>query len=222
MTDHGKAASLGNPEEYMISSIRAKDNEGNIHFPAPEGVWDHIDIAMVRDRYSWVRPHSLPEGRKIQLGAGFKIIDGWENFEYPDWDADKPIPDVKQSATDPEYGWAALESVAEIACYHSLDHLYPEQVVNVLKEVQRVLKPGGIFTVIVPHYSSQLANECIMHRSRYAIDTWRNIFSERQYKNSVEGQDHKWKLAIMSNFLFGFTERNLVQITQFMKESPYV
>lgn len=207
---------------------RPQNENDEFVFDPPISMWDHIDIAMMRDRYSWVRPYSLPQGRKIQLGAGRKLIDRWENFEYPTWDADCYIPaelcNGVYKLSDPidELNRAYIagdNSVSEIASYHTLDHLRPDQVVNVLKEVQRVLTPGGIFTNIVPHYTSQLANECIMHKSRFAVDTWRNIFSERQYKNSVEGQEHEWKLTVMSNFIFGYTERNLVLVTQFMKEA---
>lgn len=142
--------------------------------------------------------------RNVQLGCGNKQIDYWANIDYPDFDADKPLP-----YTD--------ESVGAYASYHTLDHLKPKQVIKVLKEIQRTLLPGGTFTNIVPHYSSQLANECIMHRSRWAIDTWRNIFSERQYDGSVDGRNFNWQFDIGLNFIYGITERNTVLVTQLIK-----
>lgn len=197
------------------------------HFHAPRTIWDHIDAAMVRDRgqyhYRSSRP-SAPE-EKIQLGAGFKHLYGWRNLEYPEWDADKNIPILGRSATEMnaprEFGVGAetdhaaqpSESVSEIASYHTLDHLSPEQVIQTLREVERVLIPGGTFTNIVPHADSQLAKECIHHQSRFMIDTWRNIFSERQYAH-----DGEWNLEVGLNFTFALAERNTVLVTQLIKK----
>lgn len=214
-------------------------------FPDPVDIFDHIDIAMVRDpahyhyhlhgEYVGGAPiHDLFEGRdqltKIQLGAGFKHIEGWRNLEYPDWDADKPIPaegfsakelPVDQNGTG--FGCASLpramqpdNSVHEIASYHTLDHLSPRQVVQTLREVERVLVPGGTFTNILPHADSQLAKECIHHQSRFMIDTWRNIFSERQYEH-----DGEWNLRVGLNFTFAIAERNTVLVTQLIKNGAY-
>lgn len=203
----------------------------NETFPPPLGEWEHIDIAMVRPRKGFAFPVKV-QGPRVQLGAGYKIIEGWFNLEYPDWRGDCQIPacyypiqadgvrrHISHSARQGPGTYAICEdnSVAEIASYHTLDHLTPEDVVFTLGEINRVLKPGGIFTNIVPHYSSQLANECLMHKSRFAIDTFRNIFSERQYKNTTDGKAIDWHLQVRTNFLYGITERNLVLVTQLQK-----
>lgn len=210
-----------------------------LSFPDPTNIFDHIDIAMVRDskHYSYrsytgdplaVRPRSFllerKELEKIQLGAGFKHIDGWRNLEYPDWDADRPIPvghsarglgsfpgEISLINADPAV--QPPNSVHEIASYHTLDHLSPKQVIQTLREVERVLVPGGTFTNILPHADSQLAKECIHHQSRFMIDTWRNIFSERQYEH-----DGDWQLEVGLNFTFAIAERNTVLVTQLIKK----
>ncbi len=41
-------------------------------------------------------------------------------------------------------------SVEAVFCAHALEHLYPWQATKVCDEVFRVLKPGGIFRVVVP------------------------------------------------------------------------
>ncbi|AWY06165.1 methyltransferase [Gordonia phage Suzy] len=193
-------------------------------FKDPTDIWDHIDIAMVRDRaqYTYKMNGLKTRGDKIQLGAGFKVLDGWRNLEYPDWNADLPIMAEGVSANDfaPGTRWDDVSShwkqadstISEIASYHTLDHLSPTQVINTLREVERVLVPGGTFTNIVPHADSQLAKECIHHQSRFMIDTWRNIFSERQYAH-----DGDWQLEVGLNFVFGLAERNVVLVTQLVK-----
>lgn len=209
-------------------------------FPDPVDIFDHISAAMVRDpkhyHYHFWGDSTLTkpieeyiENReritKIQLGSGFKHLEGWRNLEYPDWDADKNIPVVGRSATEmnapksfglgeeTDHAAQPSSSVHEIASYHTLDHLSPRQVINVLREVERVLVPGGTFTNIVPHADSQLAKECIHHQSRFMIDTWRNIFSERQYEH-----DGEWELEVGLNFTFAIAERNTVLCTQLIKK----
>lgn len=209
-------------------------------FEDPLSIWDHIDIAMVRgpksytyhnhgnyvgDRASAEAFRDRDKIEKIQLGAGFKMIEGWRNLEYPDWNADKPIPADGYSATEigflpgetslieADFRCQASDSVHEIASYHTLDHLSPKQVIQTLREVERVLVPHGTFTNIVPHADSQLAKECIHHQSRFMIDTWRNIFSERQYEH-----DGEWRLEVGLNFTFAIAERNTVLCTQLIKK----
>ena len=89
-----------------------------------------------------------------------------------------------------------------------------------MMEIRRILKPGGVFTHIAPHGMSQLAGECLMHKSRFWIDTFRNIFSERQYNQSADGVpvDFKWEFEIGANFIYGITERNLVLVTQLVRK----
>lgn len=193
-------------------------------FDSPYDFEDHFDIAMVRERPYWEHANGVP-GASIQLGAGMKTIDGWENLEYPQWNADMYMPAPGYSAEYYlDYGMENIdklkyvrddESVRRIATYHTLDHLTPDQVIHSLQEFQRVLSPGGVITNIVPHYMSQLANECIQHRSRFAIDTFRNIFSERQYK---QFEEFDWNLRVGYNMVMGLTERNLVLVTQLIKD----
>lgn len=191
---------------------KPEDDDGLQFFEPISDVWDHIDIAMVRDRPLWVNYNDTPVGYDIQLGAGRKMIVNWDNIEYPAWDAEAP-------ADSPRWRIPYDDgTVANIACYHTLDHLRPESVVRALQEFQRVLADGGVATIVVPHYMSQLANECIMHRSRFAIDTWRNIFSERQYDHSAEGNGEPWHLDVGANFIYGITERNLVLVTQLIRD----
>jgi hypothetical protein len=185
------------------------DEDGDLWFHSPLDVWDHIDMAMVRPRPFFELPAG--PGHRVQLGAGRKLIQGWTNLDFPDWDAN----DVESDRWRIPFADA---TVSQIVSYHTLDHLEPWAVLRTLQEVQRVLLTGGTFNQIVPHYMGQLANECLMHKSRWAIDTFRNIFSERQYKHTADGQIDEWELEVGANFIFGYTERNLVLVTQLVRK----
>jgi hypothetical protein len=182
----------------------------NYMYAAPLTAWDHIDIALLRDRRDWRL--SPAKGHLVQLGAGRKFIEGYDNLDYPQWDAHSRITHSWKLPYDDG-------SVSEVVSYFTLDHLEPWAVVRTLREIQRVLMVGGTFACVVPHYSSQLAHECIMHKSQFGVDTWRNIFSERQYDHKADGDTGEWSLTVNVNFMYGITERNLVLVTQMIKEA---
>jgi hypothetical protein len=191
------------------------DSDGNQKFEAPYAVWDYLDMALVRPRPSFVISPSMR--LSVQLGAGRKKIDapGWSNLDYPEWDAESWKIGEFNNWRLP-FGDGDVE---EVVSFHTLDHLTPESVVRTLAEIQRVLCRGGTFTNVVPHGDSQLAKECIMHKSRFMIDTFRNIFSERQYDHRADMGEAPvpWAFDINVNFIYGITERNMVLFTQLVR-----
>jgi SAM-dependent methyltransferase len=176
-----------------------------IEYEDPRSLEEHFVIAMDRNMDFLPTP-SDDGGRYIQFGSGRKLIIGWENWDHPEWDAESgksiPIPDG---------------SVDGIACYHTLDHL--SEPIRVLAEFQRIMRPGAWLVIVVPHYSSELWHTDLTHKSQFGIDTWRNVFSERHYTHNGVVVGHvDWRLKIQFNMLMGVTERNLVLVTQFLKE----
>ncbi len=187
-----------------------------IDFSHPISLWDHFMVAMDRNFQTFRMTSPVISGQYIQLGPGHKHISGssvdtynWENLDYPEWDADKDaLPHDDRS-------------IDGICCYHSMDHF--AKPIRVLAEIQRVLKPGGWFVNIVPHYASELAHTDVTHKSQFGIDTWRNIFSTRHYDHAaVSGNAAEWHLEIGFNMIMGLTERNTVLVTQLFKRSDYL
>jgi SAM-dependent methyltransferase len=183
-----------------------------MEFEHPVTLWDHFDIAMVREYDHFMDTWPVHGDTYVQLGPGKKNIKGnprlsfnWINLDFPEWDANlDPLPFDN-------------ESVHGICTYHAMDHF--ARPVWVLSEVQRVLVTGGWFVNVVGHYSSELANTCLEHRSRFGVDTWRNVFSTRQYDlGAVEGNARDgWHFYIGFNMIMALTERNTVLVTQLIK-----
>jgi hypothetical protein len=208
----------GNARTNMMQTLPPEPQDDGITLHAdPEDIWGHIDIAMVRPRFEWIETDR--KYLNLHLGAGSKHMRSAINLDYPEWDAHSP----QRGKWMLPYG---DECIGHVFSYHTLDHLQPHAVVRTLAEIERVLIPGGTFVNIVPHYMGQLANECIMHHSRFGIDTFRNIFSERQYSHAADGvqwtMEHPngWQFDIGANFIYGQTERNLVLVTQLVKRIP--
>ena len=66
----------------------------------------------------------------INLGAGTQTIPYAINLDYPEWDAERdaiPCGDL---------------SIETVYAFHFLEHLPGESVISILREVERVLKPG--------------------------------------------------------------------------------
>jgi SAM-dependent methyltransferase len=183
----------------------------------PVSLWQHWEIAMAKpdaaDDFHFTDP--VAGGHYVQLGPGHKRIvprDAepleseytWQNLDYPEWDADNdPLP------YDDRF-------INGICCYHSMDHF--AKPIQVLAEIQRVLIPGGWFVNVVPHYASELWHSDLTHKSQFATETWRSIFSTRHYDHAaVSGNAAEWQLDVTFNMIMGLTERNTVLVTQMIK-----
>lgn len=170
----------------------------------------------------------FPEGLVLNLGAGKHVLPGALNIDYPDWDAEGyvielpnrevwkmehpnrayPLPETAEGI----WKQCPSESIAGIHAYHFLEHVRDPR--RMLREMQRVLKPGGVINICVPHYWGSMAHHDLDHKNTYAIDTWSNTFSAPWYTKDREG----WKLRIHFNMLMAVTERNAAILTQLVKE----
>ena len=144
-----------------------------------------------------------PEGPdQLNLGAGHAIIEGARNLDYPDWDAEfDPIPE-------------ATGAVDAIYAFHFLEHLRGDDVVRILRECERVLRPGGILTVVVPHRLSSMAFHDLDHKSFWTEDTWKTLLGTPYYDKNRE---RPWRLRVHANFIMGVAERNLALFTQLVR-----
>lgn len=167
----------------------------------------------------------FPSGHVLNLGCGKHVLSNAINLDYPDWDAETyhiEIPSaIKAQMTGielphPEMGSIMTTcpsgSIAGIHAYHFLEHVRDPR--RMLREMQRVLMPGGVINICVPHYWGSMAHHDLDHKNTYAIDTWANTFSAPWYTKDREG----WKLRIHFNMLMAITERNAAILTQLVKE----
>jgi SAM-dependent methyltransferase len=170
----------------------------------------------------------FPKGLVLNLGAGKHVLPGALNLDYPQWDAENYHIEVtdrirwahnnpnRAYPLPPEAGDMYVTCpdgiVAGIHAYHFLEHVRDPR--RMLREMQRVLMPGGVINICVPHYWGSMAHHDLDHKNTYAIDTWANTFSAPWYTKDREG----WKLRIHFNMLMAVTERNAAILTQLVKE----
>lgn len=154
----------------------------------------HLGLKRDIPSLAWPRPGD----RILNLGAGQQELP-WthERLDYPHWNGEE------------DFLPQARGSIDVVFAFHFLEHLSSKGVINVLREVERVLRPGGVFNIVVPHGAVKLAYEDLDHKTRFNEDTWRNLFRTDYYAKHGE-----WRLAPRFNVLFGLTFDNLCLFTQ--------
>lgn len=142
-----------------------------------------------------------PDSPSIDLGCGNAPVIGVDfTYDWPDWVAPAPIP--------VEDDW-----VGTIWCHHLMEHLEGDAAVALLREMQRILKPGGTANIVTPYYNSFMQAQDLDHRSRYNEETWKTIFTNKYYEKHGTG----WQLRVHACFIIGVVERNLALFTQLVK-----
>jgi SAM-dependent methyltransferase len=173
----------------------------NVTWAPPFDIMGMLRLGTDRSGIPGWEPEARPPGGLVlNLGAGSKLIEATKPMDLPEWDADKdPIP-----FTD--------ESVTAIYALHFLEHV--KDPIALLRECQRVLKPRGHLNVVVPHWNTQLAHSDLDHKTYWDEETWSRIFNNKYYDKGHDG----WRFRIGTNVLMGIDARNLLIITQLIKE----
>ena len=111
------------------------------------------ELALLRRHRAAIRKSrtlSLSGDLRVQLGSGGQPKDGWLNVDlfadsaqlHLDLREDLPFPD---------------DSVSFVYTEHLFEHLdYPVDAHHLLREVRRILKPGGTLSIVVPDFGKAL------------------------------------------------------------------
>ena len=153
--------------------------------------------------------------KKLNLGCGDKILPGYINVDInptPLTKVNKPmhVPVDLGNCPDVVCELRSLtpfdaESVDEILSIHVVEHFWRWEVVDILKEWVRVLKPGGVMYLECPNLLS--ACQSIMEDP----DGVSGPGPEGQRSMWVLYGDPSWKDPLM-NHRWGYTPRSLAQV----------
>lgn len=80
---------------------------------------------------------------KLQLGCGRNLLDGWINTDS----APSVSADYLDCARPLPFGADVFEAVF---CEHTIEHIPHDEANRLIKEVFRILRPGGVFRVVTP------------------------------------------------------------------------
>jgi ubiquinone/menaquinone biosynthesis C-methylase UbiE len=109
--------------------------------------------------------------KKLNLGCGTDIKKGWINLDS----ADLPGVDVVHDINILPLPFGE-NSFDEILCQDILEHT--ENYIPLLKELHRVLTPGGVLHIRVPHFTS---------KNNFIDPTHRRMFSSFTFDFFIKG-----------------------------------
>lgn len=157
---------------------------------------DVFKIGMDRRVPVWEN-HIEPQ---LNLGIGHKSMGDVPSIGLPDWNAERDeIPRDRNS-------------VGTIWALHFLEHI--DNVLGVLKECERTLKPGGLLNIVVPYGACHMYVHDLTHKHMFNEDTWRQTFNNAYYDD--KGTD--WLFDIGANFIMAVKGENLALFTQLIKK----
>lgn len=120
--------------------------------------------------YNYMLPKNKPHLKKLNLGCGMEYRKNWVNIDF-----DKNFKaDLYVDITKIPYPLED-ESFDLVYCKMVLEHVKnPSQVIN---ETYRILKKGGQFIIITPHFTSSEALCGDIHVSTFNCSYW-EIFAK--------------------------------------------
>lgn len=131
---------------------------------------------------------------RLNLGCGPKLLPGFVNCDLPGNWSGKP-PDVECDVTKPLPFPDAYAD--EIHAYHLLEHLWRWEAPVILKDWQRVLKPGGKLVLELPCLDKIVAlyaHALIDGRAPDARLTIMGLYGDPGYRN--EAMMHRWCYSV--------------------------
>jgi SAM-dependent methyltransferase len=103
--------------------------------------------------------------RKLNLGCGHDIKDGWVNLDVAPLEGVDVVHDLEDLPLPFED-----ESFDYIECINILEHV--RELPDVMRELHRILVPGGRLYIMGPHFTSYTWPTDPTHRRAFAINTF--------------------------------------------------
>lgn len=103
---------------------------------------------------------------KLNLGSGGRPLEGYVNVDIS---PDAPKVNIVHDLDKMPWPFDD-ESIDEIVMSHCLEHLEDHNAA--MREIHRILKPGALSVVTVPHFTWQLAYADPTHKHFFAFPTF--------------------------------------------------
>lgn len=148
---------------------------------------------------AWELPNQ-PPGVVLNLGSGNSPISGAINLDAK---VDKNKLPGRNEETPGDYRWYATYldyddgAVAAIHAYHFLEHLSYEELDRMMKEIERVLRDGGLLYYCVPYALAPIAFMDASHKTFWTEETMRTLLESRGYDSASATRLKYWMQTII-------------------------
>lgn len=147
----------------------------------------------------------VPEGRRLDVGAGTIREDGWETMDL----SPSYSPDFQHDITQLPWPFAD-ETFAEIRCQHVLEHLERKHLIPVMNEMHRITMPGGSVEIEVPVFPYWTAIADPTHLQFFVPQTFAYFCTSDSYRKAVNGARNMYDYAEQRQ-LYGIREWEMVK-----------
>lgn len=135
---------------------------------------------------------------KLDLGSGYIKRKGFKSV-----DIDKKVnPDILADIRTLKP--VSTESIDEVFCSHTLEHILPKDLFKTLRSIYRILKPTGKVTIVVPNIKA-------------VSDDWiSGMITSKHYESIILGSDPTaTKFMLHKNIFYPEKIKRFLQITGF-------
>ncbi len=170
--------------------------------------WKKDSLKYLNKKRKREKYHKPSDKKYLNLGCGDLYFEGWVNLDYDKkkrvdiiWDLNKyPYP-FKNNSFDLIY------------CSHILEHV--NDIFRCLKELRRIIKPGGIIHIRVPHFSYGQSYADLTHKRFFGAMTFRQLIKGDFKEDFSDFEIIEEKLNFLStayptiNKIFGWFFNNI-------------
>ena len=121
-----------------------------------------------------------PTAERLHLGCGRKILPGYVNVDLVEAEGVDLAWDLSESIPFPD------DSFARALSEDFVEHVPADRTIQLMNEVYRVLRPGGVFQVHVPESPGITASQDPTHRSAWNERTF-SYFEDGNWRRDEYG-----------------------------------
>lgn len=130
---------------------------------------------------------------KLNLGCGYNKEKGYVNIDNRHECEPDMVIDVTKGLPFGD------DSIEEVRAVDFLEHLERQEVMTLIDEIWRILKPNGVFFHRTPSTDGRGAFQDPFHRSFWNINTWKFYFTDVKYRK-LYGTKANFKIIKLEDY----------------------